>query len=123
VRLDNIVFDESSSAFVLIDWTNAFCNGERVTGFCGSLAFAHTKIHTKNNTDKWSPKAEHDFASLGFTIAAFMDGHEVPWRGFSRQHKKKDHPYIIERRKKTIDIFTELKICATDVVRKGVKYG
>jgi hypothetical protein len=85
VRLDNIIYDANAKVFVLIDWSSATCNGEKIVGFRGSLAFAHASIHAKKNTVAWSPTEDHDLASLAFSVAAFMHTRAVPWDGFSRR--------------------------------------
>jgi serine/threonine protein kinase len=126
VRLDNIVYDQTPSAFVLIDWANAACHANKkqveVVGFRGSLAFAHAEIHYKENAKAWKVEEKHDFASLAFSIAAFVHGRAVPWDGFSSRLDKDDIAFT-ERRKMANDLLTKAGIPATDAVRMAIKKG
>jgi serine/threonine protein kinase len=83
VRLDNIVYHQTTSAFVLIDWANAACHQNKknveVVGFRGSLTFAHAEIHYNENAKAWKVEEKHDFVSLAFSIATFVHGRAVPW--------------------------------------------
>jgi hypothetical protein len=76
----NIIYQDG--CFILIDWGCAACDGESVTGFRGSLPFAHADVHAKENTQSWLPKKKHDAASLLFTVCALGVANSVPWAGF-----------------------------------------
>lgn len=83
VSPQNIIMTDTH--FVLIDWGCAVGNGESVVGFRGSLAFAHAFVHRQTNKAKWSPKEEHDVASLLFSVCALFMKSSVPWAGFTAQ--------------------------------------
>jgi hypothetical protein len=120
-RLDYIIFNPIDNAFVLIDWSSAACNSEIVVGFRGSLAFAHVEIHKKNNTQSWTPAPKHDFASLAFSVAAFMHGRAVPWDGFSRPLQGGDDANIKQRRLISYKYLDAADISYADPVRCCLK--
>jgi hypothetical protein len=123
VRLDNIIFNATDNVFVLIDWSSAACSDERVVGFRGSLAFAHVEIHKKESTQRWKPAPKHDFASLAFSVAAFIHGRAVPWDGFSRPLSGDDAEesvFVARRRISSAQLKTAC-IPATDPVLKCLK--
>jgi hypothetical protein len=76
----NIIYH--NDCFILIDWGCAACDGESVTGFRGSLPFAHADVHAKENTMSWHPEKKHDAASLLFTVCALNVANSVPWADF-----------------------------------------
>jgi hypothetical protein len=123
VRLDNIIYDANAGVFVLIDWSSATCNGEKIVGFRGSLAFAHAFIHGKENTVEWSPKEEHDLASLAFSVAALMHTRAVPWDGFSRRlgNDASAKELFEERRTLARKLLKEAGIRTSDAVYKSMK--
>ena len=96
----NIIFDQSSEDFVLIDWgCSVYGAAKKAVGFRGSLAFAHREVHQKGNTTAWTPKPNHDTASLLFTICALNTGVPIPWEGF---YERKPHDRcFVDRREKT----------------------
>jgi hypothetical protein len=77
----NIIYHKDS--FTLIDWGCAACDGEKVTGFRGSLPFAHADVHGRENTASWRPEVKHDAASLLFTVCALDVANSVPWVDFN----------------------------------------
>jgi hypothetical protein len=129
----NIIFH--NNCFTLIDWGCAACGGESVTGFRGSLSFAHAEVHAKENTVSWRPEKKHDAASLLFTVCALDAANSVPWADFDRRlgrgakafevrrslTKKTLTDLIIEYKKTRIDQADEIHLYGVNVSRNRGK--
>ena len=112
VRVENFLYDDQTDSFILVDWScsatlpkqlqNKKSPSQRkrsIDGFRGALAFASAKIHQKSYNKTWEPKPDYDFASLGFSVAAFIAGEAVPWPGFYERIKDCNDSRFDERRK------------------------
>ena len=108
VPVENFLWDSSKGVFVLGDWscsaavstsTTSKKKVTRVKGFRGALAFASAKVHALSFNKHWVAKPEFDFASLGFSVAAFIVGESVPWHGFYERIKNRGDPRFAERRR------------------------
>jgi hypothetical protein len=67
---------------VLIDYSIAFdgSSGAVSRGFCGTINYSHRELFDFLPAEEFKPAAEHDLASLGFTMSALVNGSNIPWR-------------------------------------------
>jgi hypothetical protein len=120
----NIIYHNGS--FTLIDWGCAACDGEQVTGFRGSLPFAHADVHGRGNAASWSPEKKHDAASLLFTICALNVANSVPWADFNGRLKPGTNAFDVRRAltKTTLrELIREYKNTSADPADKRELYG
>jgi hypothetical protein len=79
-----IIVSESDGVHraVLIDYSIAFDgeSGDVAHGFCGTINYSHRELFGFFQAKEFKPAAEHDLASLGFTMSALVNGGNVPWR-------------------------------------------
>jgi hypothetical protein len=68
-----------------------------VTGFRGSLPFAHADVHAKENTVSWRPEKKHDAASLLFTVCALDAANSVPWADFDGRLERGAKAFEVRR--------------------------
>jgi hypothetical protein len=66
----------------LIDWGCARNTATSLKGFIGSLPYAHDALFGMKHQCRWKPCANHDYASLAYTVATLSKG-SIPWSGFS----------------------------------------
>jgi len=78
----NVVYDEVSGAYVVIDWGLAAAPGELMHENEGGLPYFHDDIVAAVNRERLIPfQPEHDFASARYVAWAFKEGSKfsVPW--------------------------------------------
>jgi hypothetical protein len=120
----NIIYQNGS--FTLIDWGCAACDGEKVTGFRGSLPFAHADVHGRENTASWGPEKKHDAASLLFTVCALDVANSVPWADFNGRLEPDADAFDVRRAltKKTLKkLIREYKNTSADPTDERELYG
>ena len=136
VRVENFLYDEPTGSFILADWScsatlpkqlqnkkSPLQHKRSIDGFRGALAFASAKIHQLSYNKTWEPKPEHDFASLGFSIAAFIAGEAVPWPGFYERIKDRNDSRFDERRKIARSLIEGISITDSSIVDSFDKDG
>jgi len=108
-RLPNFIWDPAKKVYILGDWSSSavILGNKGIKGFRGALPFASARVHVLSYNKGWMPKKQHDFASLGLSIASFLSGQSVPWSGFYKRFGKSDEDRFEQRRKIASGILTE----------------
>ena len=83
-----------------IDFSIAVKANEKATGFSGTVNFTHRKIFEYYPRTEHVPCAKHDQASLGFTMAMFVNGGSLPWSpivGFPKTLNNGNKPLFLKQ--------------------------
>ena len=89
---------------MLIDWGCAEPTTSRLEGFVGTPPYAHNELF--RISDGWTPRLDHDVASLMYSITSLSLG-DIPWSGFSSRYPVPDD-VIKERFEETSKLLKQL---------------
>lgn len=108
-RLANFIWDSVKRVYILGDWSSSavIYGNKGIKGFRGALPFASARVHVLSYNSGWMPQKQHDFASLGLSIASFLSGQSVPWSGFYKRFNNAKEDCFKQRRKIASGILTE----------------
>jgi serine/threonine protein kinase len=70
---------------ILIDFSIASPQYQKMTGFHGTAPFVHRDVHENYH---WLPVAEYDKTSLGFALVVMLERGVVPWKGLNSKGSK-----------------------------------
>lgn len=102
---------------ILIDWGLSSSRTQSVTGFRGSLLYAHDELFCNIGTEtKWTPGSKHDWASLVYALVVMKKRGNVPWCPY-RTYTSDDDCYseYLEIRKTTAEkVFADMSVDLRD---------
>ena len=98
----------------LVDFGCASYPKERkLTGFVGTLLYAHKYILNRRSKESWAPKPEHDFFSLGLTISVLINAGVTFW-----DMKRKPTDEAVTTRFTKASNLIESLVCMEEVKQK-----